>query len=164
MPPAGKAPGHGPARISALSCPAGGAIRCNPPQTADCGSGAGDDGLKLKQCRITNAVKCLPPGNKPDNTEIKTCNQYLRTELDTLKSPLVILALGKIAHDAILRARDLKLSSCRFAHGAEYELTPGTWLLDSYHCSRYNTQTGRLTEKMFQDIFSKIHDITGITD
>lgn len=132
---------------------------CNRPTSTSL-----DDGLKLKQCRITNAVKCLPPGNKPANAEIKMCNLYLRTELDALKSPLVILALGKIAHDAILRARDLKLSSCRFVHGATYELSSGIWLLDSYHCSRYNTQTGRLTEEMFQNIFSKIHKILGLNN
>ncbi len=122
------------------------------------------DGLRLRQCRITNAVKCLPPANKPQTDEIKTCNAYLKAELEQLSPPVVILALGKIAHDAILRARDIKLSAQPFQHGRAVELQAGTWLLDSYHCSRYNTQTGRLTPKMFADIFSKIDKILNISN
>ena len=114
-----------------------------------------DDGLKLKRCRITNAVKCLPPDNKPIGSEIKTCNQFLKQELIHLK-PKVVLALGKIAHDAVLRATDLPLSSCRFQHQAKHQLNDKTVLIDSYHCSRYNTSTRRLTESMFHDVFRDI--------
>ncbi|MDX1519234.1 MAG: uracil-DNA glycosylase [Gammaproteobacteria bacterium] len=123
-----------------------------------------DDGLQLRNCRITNAVKCLPPGNKPLTEEIKNCNPYLRSELGRLQSPVVILALGKIAHDAVLRALDHKLSRFPFGHGHTYEVEPGTWLLDSYHCSRYNTQTRRLTAEMFRNIFSKVHKILNINN
>ncbi|WP_019023990.1 MULTISPECIES: uracil-DNA glycosylase [unclassified Thioalkalivibrio] len=112
------------------------------------------DGLQLLDCRITNAVKCLPPQNKPTNEEIRTCNGFLAAEMDAMQ-PRVILALGKIAHDAVLRARGLPLSSLRFAHGAEHELD-GMWLVDSYHCSRYNTQTRRLTPAMFGELFARI--------
>jgi len=108
----------------------------------------------LRDCRITNAVKCLPPQNKPTTEEIRTCNAYLIRELAELPAGGVILALGKIAHDAVLRAFGLTLSANRFAHGAEHELD-NQLLLDSYHCSRYNTQTKRLTEAMFTDVFAR---------
>jgi len=114
-----------------------------------------DDGLLLTGCRITNAVKCLPPQNKPTTEEVRRCNPYLRAEIDALPKGAIILALGKIAHDAVLRARGEKLSTCRFAHGAWHELGDYA-LVDSYHCSRYNTQTGRLTAKMFDDLFARI--------
>ncbi|WP_019626772.1 uracil-DNA glycosylase [Thioalkalivibrio sp. ALJT] len=114
-----------------------------------------DDGLELIDCRITNAVKCLPPQNKPTTAEIRTCNGFLAAEMAAMQ-PQVILALGKIAHDAILRAKGLPLSSLRFAHGAEHELDANTLLVDSYHCSRYNTQTRRLTPAMFRDLFARI--------
>ncbi len=117
------------------------------------------DKLKLKRCRITNAVKCLPPENKPTTAEIKTCNAYLKSELEALSNPLVILALGKIAHDAILRALQYKLSEMPFRHGAAYSIEQGKWLLDSYHCSRYNTQTRRLTQKMFSDVFCQVREL-----
>ncbi|ADC72096.1 Uracil-DNA glycosylase superfamily [Thioalkalivibrio sp. K90mix] len=113
-----------------------------------------DDGLQLLDCRITNAVKCLPPQNKPTTEEIRTCNGFLASEMDAMQ-PRVILALGKIAHDAVLRARGLPLSSLRFAHGAEHALD-GMRLIDSYHCSRYNTQTRRLTPAMFGELFARI--------
>ncbi len=113
------------------------------------------DGLKLINCRITNAVKCLPPENKPTSDEIKICNQYLRNEIHKIK-PKVILALGKIAHDAVLKSLDLKLSSYKFSHHAKHNILDETTLIDSYHCSRYNTQTRRLTEKMFQEVFATI--------
>lgn len=122
-----------------------------------------NDGLKLKKCRITNAVKCLPPGNKPTGDEINTCNHYLTAELSGLNPGTVILALGTIAHKASLMALGLKQKGYPFGHGHLHELTEGRWLLDSYHCSRYNTQTGRLTEKMFHEIFMKIHEIIEIT-
>lgn len=111
-----------------------------------------DDDLRLIGCRITNAVKCLPPENKPTTTEANTCNTFLSEELSQLNQGTVILALGGIAHRAILRACDLKLSTHGFAHGAEHDLANGLTLIDSYHCSRYNTQTRRLTESMFIDV------------
>lgn len=107
------------------------------------------DGLKLLNCRITNAVKCLPPGNKPLPEEIARCNGYLKAEVLPLEPGTVLLALGQIAHAAVLKAFALKPRDYRFAHGAEHRLPGGIALLDSYHCSRYNTQTGRLTPSMF---------------
>lgn len=118
------------------------------------------DGLRLTKCRITNAVKCLPPENKPTGVEINTCNPYLVTELYGLKCNAVILALGQIAHKAVVKALKLKGRDYPFVHGNAYLLNNKCWLLDSYHCSRYNTQTGRLTEKMFHDIFYKIHELS----
>lgn len=114
------------------------------------------DGLKLKQCRITNAVKCLPPENKPTGQEINTCNLYLKQELAGLPKNSVILALGSIAHKAVLKALGLKQSDYKFGHAHKYRLPGGNWLVDSYHCSRYNTQTRRLTEEMFHDVFRLI--------
>lgn len=118
-----------------------------------------DDGLVLQRCRITNAVKCLPPDNKPSTAEIKTCNPYLRGELNAQQPGSVIIALGGIAHQAVLRASDLKLSGHPFGHGAEYSLPGAKVLLDSYHCSRYNTQTRRLTAAMFQAIFARTQEL-----
>jgi len=118
-----------------------------------------NDSLKLKNCRITNAVKCVPPANKPTIDEIKTCNNYLKNELQELKNGNVILALGKIAHDAVLRAFNLKLSQYPFGHENLYKLDNSIHLLDSYHCSRYNTQTKRLTQKQFEAIFRKAKSI-----
>ena len=115
-----------------------------------------DDGLKLKQCRITNAVKCLPPQNKPTSSEINICNQFLKSEIESLKSGTVILALGGIAHNAVLKALELKKSDYKFGHNVDFNLPSGHILISSYHCSRYNTQTKRLTEKMFHDVFRKI--------
>ena len=114
-----------------------------------------DDGLQLLDCRITNAVKCLPPENKPIGSEIKTCNSYLQQELAVLQEGSVVVALGGIAHKAVISALGLKQVDHPFAHGAEYQLNEGRYLIDSYHCSRYNTQTRRLTEDMFQKIFAR---------
>lgn len=114
-------------------------------------STSANDGLKLLNCRITNAVKCLPPQNKPEPGEINTCNAYLKNELAGLKPGSVLLALGTIAHNAVLKAFGLKLSQYKFAHGAEH-LLPNLTLIDSYHCSRYNTQTKRLTADMFKAV------------
>ena len=111
------------------------------------------DGLKLINCRITNAVKCLPPQNKPIGSEINTCNAFLAAELASLPDKSVVLALGGIAHKAVVKALGLKQVDYKFAHNQQHKLTPGLTLLDSYHCSRYNTQTRRLTEKMFHDVF-----------
>jgi uracil-DNA glycosylase family 4 len=114
---------------------------------------AGNDGLVLTDCRITNAVKCLPPENKPEPAEIRTCNPYLAEELRNSPDVKVILALGLVAHKAVLMALGLKQSACTFGHGACHELPGGRTLIDSYHCSRYNTQTRRLTAEGFQDVF-----------
>jgi uracil-DNA glycosylase family 4 len=111
---------------------------------------AADDGLTLKGARISNAVKCLPPANKPLPVEIATCNGYLQAELASCPEVRVIVALGAIGHTAVLRALGVKLSAHRFAHGAEHALPDGRWLVDSYHCSRYNTNTRRLTPAMFE--------------
>ncbi len=119
---------------------------------------ARSDGLKLINCRITNAVKCLPPQNKPVGSEINTCNQFLREELMTLKPGSVVLALGTIAHNAVIRAFGEKLSAFKFGHENLHKLNNLT-LIDSYHCSRYNTQTKRLTEKMFNNVFKKAKKI-----
>ncbi len=117
---------------------------------------AADDGLQLKGCRITNAVKCVPPENKPETGEIRQCNAYLRAELDGLPRDCAILALGLIAHKAVLMALGLKASAYPFGHGAEHVLPDGRRLVDSYHCSRYNTQTNRLTPDMFRAVFDQI--------
>lgn len=115
-----------------------------------------DDGLKLIDCRITNAVKCLPPENKPKPDEVRCCNAYLRDEIGELPPGATILALGGIAHQAVLMAFDLRLSAYRFGHGARHALPQGYTLYDSYHCSRYNTQTRRLTPEMFRKVFTAI--------
>ncbi len=122
-------------------------------------STAADDGLKLSGARITNAVKCLPPANKPLPAEIKICNTFLRAELRQSPKLQVILALGAIAHAAVLRASDLPIGAHRFAHAAEYSLGAGRVLVDSYHCSRYNTQTRRLTTVMFEGVISRARDL-----
>ena len=115
-----------------------------------------DDRLALRDCRITNAVKCLPPANKPTPLEVRACNAYLRTDLARLSAGSVVLALGRIAHDAALRARDEVPAKFRFAHGARHVLSDRVVLFDSYHCSRYNTNTGRLTPSMFRAVFDAI--------
>ncbi len=115
-----------------------------------------DDGLQLKNCRITNAVKCLPPGNKPENNEIVICNSYLRNELNALQKLKIILALGNVAHRAVLLALKLKAKDFPFGHQAAHSLPNGLLLYDSYHCSRYNTQTKRLTREMFEAVFAEI--------
>jgi len=114
-----------------------------------------DDHLVLVRARITNSVKCLPPQNKPLPVEIKECNRYLQAELAQSPEVRVILALGAIAHHAVLRAQGLRAGEYRFAHGAEHALSGGRVLLDSYHCSRYNTQTRRLTTPMFEAVIER---------
>ena len=117
------------------------------------------DGLALAGCRITNAVKCLPPQNKPLPVEIANCNAYLAADLKTVRRGAAVLALGRVAHDAALRALGLKPSAYPFAHGAVHRLDPaieGAALFDSYHCSRYNTNTRRLTPEMFRAVFEAI--------
>lgn len=116
------------------------------------------DGLRLKDCRITNAVKCLPPANRPLPDEVRRCNGYLAAEIETLPEGGAILALGLIAHDAVLMALGLKRSQHRFGHGARHTLPRGMVLYDSYHCSRYNTQTRRLTPEMFRSVLARIRE------
>lgn len=118
-------------------------------------SRSADDKLKLINCRITNAVKCLPPANKPTGAEIRNCNIYLQSELLTLPADAVVLALGRIAHDAVVRATGGRPRDFVFGHGAQHDLENGGTLLDSYHCSRYNTQTRRLTEAMFARVIAQ---------
>jgi uracil-DNA glycosylase len=114
-----------------------------------------DDPLELRGLRITNSVKCLPPQNKPMPDEITRCNAFLKAELASLPSVRVLLALGRIAHDAALDSMSIRRGAARFAHGAEHALENGLVLVDSYHCSRYNTNTGRLTAQMFRDVVAR---------
>jgi len=116
------------------------------------------DGLKLKNCRITNAVKCLPPQNKPIGSEISTCNQWLAAELKALPNNNIVIALGGIAHKSVVRALGLRQSDYAFGHANEHAISNGI-LIDSYHCSRYNTQTKRLTTPMFETIFERARDL-----
>jgi len=118
-----------------------------------------EDGLELRGCRITNAVKCVPPANKPTPTEITTCNDFLRAELDALDPGTVVLALGAIAHAAVLRSRGLRAAVYRFGHAAEHRLPDDRQLIDSYHCSRYNTQTRRLTPEMFRAVVGRASEL-----
>jgi uracil-DNA glycosylase len=118
-------------------------------------SRSADDGLRLRGCRITNAVQCVPPQNKPTPVEIATCNAFLSAELASLEQGTVILALGAIAHGAVLRAHGLRASALAFSHGAEHALPGRRVLVDSYHCSRYNTQTRRLTTEMFREVVGR---------
>jgi uracil-DNA glycosylase family 4 len=120
------------------------------------------DGLRLIGARITNAVKCLPPQNKPLPKEIKTCNRYLAAEIEQLGSVRAILALGLVAHDAVLMAAGQKRSAAKFGHGSEHRLPDGRHLVDSYHCSRYNTQTRRLTATMFQKVVKQAATLAGL--
>jgi uracil-DNA glycosylase family 4 len=119
-------------------------------------SESADDELLLSDCRITNAVKCLPPANKPEPSEIRACNRHLAAELAASPEVRVILALGQVAHKAVLMASGLKQAALAFGHGARHDLPGGRVLIDSYHCSRYNTQTRRLTEAGFHDVFRAI--------
>jgi len=119
---------------------------------------AADDGLRLLDCRITNAVKCLPPANKPETAEIVRCNAFLHAELQALSPGTAVLALGLIAHNAVLRALGLKAATRPFSHAARHELPGNLTLFDSYHCSRYNTQTRRLTPESFAAVFGAIRD------
>jgi uracil-DNA glycosylase family 4 len=115
-----------------------------------------NDSLILKNCSITNAVKCLPPDNKPNHEEINNCNKFLKSEINKLKKESILLALGLIAHNAIMKALSLTKKEYKFSHGARHNLPNNLVMYDSYHCSRYNTQTKRLTEKMFHEVFLSI--------
>ena len=123
-----------------------------------------DDGLELADCRITNAVRCLPPQNKPIGQEINACRSFLSGELIGAQSPKAVLALGRIAFDSTLRALGHKPKDYGFAHGAVHRLPPpAPILVASYHCSRYNINTGRLTEAMFEDVMSSIDNLLNPT-
>ena len=115
-----------------------------------------DDGLELAGCRITNAVRCVPPANKPLPIEEATCRPFFVSEIASLTRLEAILALGVVAHNQVLRAFGLRLASYPFKHGALHALPNGLTLADSYHCSRYNTNTGVLTEAMFDEVVGKI--------
>jgi uracil-DNA glycosylase family 4 len=124
-----------------------------------------DDGLTLVDCAIINAVRCVPPQNKPTPAEITTCRRYLTPALAAMPRLKVMVALGRIAHESALRALKLTLAKFPFAHGARHLVTPtGVNLFDSYHCSRYNTNTGVLTEAMFRQVFASIRAELDRTD
>ncbi len=115
-----------------------------------------DDGLTLKSAMITNAVRCVPPQNKPVGAEINQCRPFLQARMQALPNLKVMLCLGKISHDSTVRSLGLKLKDHPFGHGSEYALANGQILLSSYHCSRYNTNTRRLTEEMFEQVFARV--------
>lgn len=115
-----------------------------------------NDGLSLRDCRITNAVRCVPPENKPVGAEINTCRPFLISEIEAMAKLKIILALGSIAHNSVIRTLGHKQSAYKFGHAALHALPDSPILIDSYHCSRYNTNTGRLTTEMFHDVFRLI--------
>jgi uracil-DNA glycosylase len=117
-----------------------------------------DDGLTLIDCRITNAVRCVPPQNKPIGEEIRACRKFLIDEIQSMPRLVAILALGVVAHGSVLSALGCRKSHYPFAHGAVHDVPDGPLLVNSYHCSRYNTNTGRLTEAMFEDVFSTLRE------
>ena len=121
-----------------------------------------DDGLELAGCAITNAVRCVPPENRPTLDEIKKCNSFLTATLKGLKNKRAVLALGRIAHDAVLRAWDVKPGGFVFGHGNEHEAHDSIALIDSYHCSRYNTNTGKLTTEMFETVMKRAKALAGL--
>lgn len=114
------------------------------------------DGVVLKNCRIANAVRCVPPANLPEPSEVKTCNQFLEAELAGMPNLKIVMALGVLAHAAVLRACGVKQSLARFQHGAVHTLPDGLMLANSYHVSRYNTSTRRLTTEMFEAVMLNI--------
>ena len=121
-------------------------------------SESADDGLELIDCRITNAVKCLPPDNKPVGAEINTCNPFLANELTAMPAGSVVMALGGIAHRAIVKAMGVRQAEFKFGHDVLHELGDFR-LLNAYHCSRYNTNTGRLTNAMFEAVFARARQL-----
>jgi uracil-DNA glycosylase family 4 len=114
-----------------------------------------DDGLELIDCRITNAVRCLPPQNKPTTEEMKNCRSFLAQEIEAMPNLGIILTLGRVAHEQVCRVFSAKPTQHPFAHGAKHTLA-GKQMINSYHCSRYNTNTRRLTEKMFEDVVLQV--------
>ena len=121
-----------------------------------------DDSLELVDCRIANSVRCVPPQNKPEPSEIKTCRRFLKSELETLPNVKVILALGKIAHDSVCDALGARKALHPFKHGMAYGKLGKFTLISSYHCSRYNTNTGVLTTKMFENVVAKAKALAAI--
>jgi len=116
-----------------------------------------DDGLMLQDCMSTNAVRCVPPANKPESREINICRQFLSGRISALPRLAAIVVLGRIAHDSTIKAFGLKLKDFPFSHGAVHTINDGKFkLYDSYHCSRYNTNTGTLTEGMFEGVFASV--------
>lgn len=115
----------------------------------------GDD-LALVDTRVTNAVRCVPPGNKPEPAEIRACNGFLGAEIAAMPELRVLVALGRVAHDAVLAARGARRADAPFAHGAVHRMADGKLLADSFHCSRYNTSTRRLTPAMFDAVFANV--------
>ena len=118
-----------------------------------------DDGLQLKGAMVTNAVRCVPPQNKPVGSEINMCRSFLKARIAALKNLKVLLCLGKISHDTTMRALDLRLKDYPFGHGVEYKAGP-YHILSSYHCSRYNTNTRRLTTGMFETVFARARQLS----
>ncbi len=126
-----------------------------------------DDGLELYDTRITNGVRCVPPANKPLPAEIATCRQFLLATLEAMPNLRAMVALGRIAHETVLRSAGAKLAAYSFAHGAQHSLTlqgRTITLFDSYHCSRYNTNTGVLTPRMFRDVFVAVRNFLDAPD
>jgi uracil-DNA glycosylase family 4 len=117
--------------------------------------GRPDDGLSIDGAIICNSVKCLPPENKPTPEEIRTCRPFLKGQVDVLPNARIFIALGQIAHQSAVKTLGGKLPKCRFGHLAEHRMPDGRILIDSYHCSRYNTNTGRLTAAMFEAVFAR---------
>lgn len=118
-----------------------------------------DDGLALVSTRITNAVRCVPPQNKPDPAEIKACNNFLKVEIGAMKNLKAIVTLGLVSHGAVLKVLGGRASAFKFAHGAVHDIA-GLKVFNSYHCSRYNTQTRRLTDSMFESVFEAVNAFT----
>jgi len=125
-------------------------------------SRSADDGLRLINVRIVNSVKCVPPKNKPLPAEVRHCNSYLGAELGRLRTARVYLALGRVGHDALLMALGLRRAAYPFGHGREHALDATRWLIDSYHCSRYNTATRRLTAEMFEAVVTRACELAGL--
>jgi uracil-DNA glycosylase family 4 len=121
-----------------------------------------DDGLELVDCRITNAVRCVPPANRPTPAEITACRPFLTAELAAMPNLIAVLALGGIAHNALLSAKGLTKSRYKFAHGATHRLPDGLVMVDTYHSSRLNTNTGRLTEPMFREVVGVARAVAGL--
>ncbi len=121
-----------------------------------------DDGFRLRHVRISNAIRCVPPENKPLPAEFAACRPFLAAEIAAMPNLKGLFAIGRNAHEAVLTLRGLKKSAFPFAHGAQHELPGGLLLTDSYHCSRYNTNTGRLTEEMFRTALEGLVRKTGL--
>lgn len=117
------------------------------------------DGLQLRDCRITNAVRCVPPQNAPTPAEVNTCRHFMKGEIEALPNLTVLVALGGVAHRSVVASFSLRQAALPFSHGAVHQLPSGPVLADSYHCSRYNTNTGRLTQDMFRSVFAGVRDL-----